>query len=555
MAHVDSDLLFVQFRQALVDCGQLYVSAGRLCADHHPELISRSPDEFVQLMTDLQKGLVVKVYITIVEADRRWSPAEQRLAEELFHHVWNKRLSGDSLRDAVKQVSRKSRELRWYSLIRPFAQLAPLRPRIADLETVVMRLANLIARAEGPPGPGETAFLRSLQEELDRHLRPLPLDGAGHTEEARAVGTKAVKTMRTEANQLRKHCQIQRDSDAGSSTAKTEPSREERLANALAQLDDLVGMESIKHEVRTLTSFLKVQQHRAGMDLPQTDISLHMVFTGNPGTGKTTVARIVAQIFGAMGILDKGHLVETDRSGLVAQYAGQTGPKSNKKVDEALDGVLFIDEAYSLIAEEASDPYGHEAVQAVLKRMEDDRSRLVVVLAGYPEPIDRLLRSNPGLASRFQRHLTFEDYRATELCRIFEFMCTTNHYVLPAETRAKLLWGFQWVYEAHDEYFGNARLVRNTFEDAIRRLANRVAGVTALTKELLTVLEPTDIQINAPAEMWERLNSANKRVRVHCEGCTSESVIPTEYLGRRVKCKKCEHRFIAAWGEPCDVLD
>src|SRR5438128_1209346 len=164
-----------------------------------------------------------------------------------------------------------------------------------------------------------------------------------------------------------------------------------------------------------------------------------MVFTGNPGTGKTSVARIIGRIFGAMGILAKGHLIETDRSGLVASYAGQTGPKTNKKIDEALDGVLFIDEAYSLVADSSEDAYGREAVQALLKRMEDDRQRLVIILAGYPEPMDALLRSNPGLSSRFSTNLAFDDYRPSELGRIFQSLCDKNRYQVPGATQAKLL--------------------------------------------------------------------------------------------------------------------
>ena len=191
----------------------------------------------------------------------------------------------------------------------------------------------------------------------------------------------------------------------------------------MAELDRLIGLANIKDEVRTLANFLKVQAKRKEAGLPTTELSLHMVFGGNPGTGKTTVARIVGKIFGAMGVLDKGHLIETDRSGLVAEYAGQTGPKTQKKIDEALDGVLFIDEAYTLIAAEGDDPYGHEAVQTLLKRMEDDRERLVVILAGYPVEMVALLRSNPGLSSRFSRQLDFVDYTPLELVQIFGQMC------------------------------------------------------------------------------------------------------------------------------------
>src|SRR5690606_32108788 len=152
--------------------------------------------------------------------------------------------------------------------------------------------------------------------------------------------------------------------------------------------------------IQTLTNFLKMQQQRQEAGLPNTTPSLHMAFVGNPGTGKTSVARIIAEIYGALGILDKGHLVETDRSGLVAEYAGQTGPKTNAKIDEALDGVLFIDEAYSLIDPSGQDQYGREAVQTLLKRMEDQRERLIVILAGYTDEMETMIRSNPGLSSR-----------------------------------------------------------------------------------------------------------------------------------------------------------
>jgi SpoVK/Ycf46/Vps4 family AAA+-type ATPase len=285
--------------------------------------------------------------------------------------------------------------------------------------------------------------------------------------------------------------------------------------------------------------------------LPTTNLSLHLVFGGNPGTGKTTVARIVGQIYGSMGVLSKGHLVETDRSGLVAEYAGQTGPKTNQKVDEALDGVLFVDEAYSLVAESGDDPYGREAVQALLKRMEDNRDRLVVVLAGYPEEMDRLIRSNPGLSSRFNTKLTFEDYSPGSLGRIFGGMCKTNHYVVTPTAQARLLLGFQWVYENRDKHFGNGRLVRNVFENAIRRLANRIAGIAPLTKETLTTLQAEDIVIEGvPVEHWQRLDEGIVQFSIACQGCQETTQVPAKYLGRKVRCKRCNSRFIAEWGEP-----
>jgi SpoVK/Ycf46/Vps4 family AAA+-type ATPase len=276
-----------------------------------------------------------------------------------------------------------------------------------------------------------------------------------------------------------------------------------------------------------------------------------MVFTGNPGTGKTTVARLIGRILGAMGILAKGHLIETDRSGLVASYVGQTAPQTNKRIDESLDGVLFIDEAYSLVPEKGDDPYGAEAVQILLKRMEDNRDRLVIVLAGYPEPMDRLIQSNPGLSSRFNRYFTFPDYTASEMCRIFHAMCRKNQYELPPPVRVKLLLGFQHLLGERDEHFGNGRLARNVFEQSIGRLANRISGIAPLTRELLTTFDPQDIAMDGvPDSIWNDLTSATRRFRLACPGCRQSITVRAEHLGRRIQCKKCSHAFTAEWAEP-----
>ena len=275
-----------------------------------------------------------------------------------------------------------------------------------------------------------------------------------------------------------------------------------------------------------------------------------MVFGGNPGTGKTTVARILGKVFGAIGVLKKGHLVETDRSGLVAEYAGQTGPKTNKKIDEALDGVLFIDEAYTLISAEGEDPFGHEAVQTLLKRMEDDRKRLVVVLAGYPVEMRALLRSNPGLSSRFSRNLEFIDYTPLEMAKIFGLMCNKNHYNLCPRTQVKLLVGIDYLFERRDRHFGNGRLSRNVFEHAIRRMANRIAEIPELSVEQLTILEPDDIEFKkVPAEVFENLEADSAlRFHIQCTECDFAKDIAQEFLGRSVRCPKYETDFAADWG-------
>jgi SpoVK/Ycf46/Vps4 family AAA+-type ATPase len=306
--------------------------------------------------------------------------------------------------------------------------------------------------------------------------------------------------------------------------------------------------------VRTLTNFLKLQRRRAEAGLPGTDISLHMVFTGNPGTGKTSVARILGKILGAMGILAKGHLVETDRSGLVAEFAGQTGPRTNAKISEALDGVLFIDEAYSLAVQDSQDAYGDEAVQALLKRAEDDRGRLVVILAGYPEEMDDLVKSNPGLSSRFNRVLEFDDYSPVELARIFAFHCAKNHYKLAAEARARLMLGVTELHRRRDKHFGNGRAVRNLFEHAVRRMANRIAELPHLDQEQLMRLDEADIEFRELPSEWHTtlaatLSTGEPQFRLVCPGCQHSKEAPGKFLGQKVRCPKCKQDFLAEWGE------
>jgi SpoVK/Ycf46/Vps4 family AAA+-type ATPase len=310
-------------------------------------------------------------------------------------------------------------------------------------------------------------------------------------------------------------------------------------------------LTAIKNEVRELTRFLRVQRQREQAGLPRTQVSLHTVFAGNPGTGKTSVARVLGEVFGALGIVKQGHLIEADRSDLVAGYAGQTAERTNKVIDKALDGVLFIDEAYSLVSDQGDDSFGHEALQILLKRMEDDRDRLIVVLAGYPEEMKRLLATNPGLASRFQRTFDFPDYTVAELCRIVQLFCDKNRYVLPPDTRARLILGFAYLLKFRDEHFGNGRLVRNVFEQAIRRLANRVADIAPLTQELLTRLEPCDIVLpGVPESIIGAEATRDLSVNIICAGCQHASKLKATNLGRRAQCKKCQLHFTADWGEP-----
>jgi hypothetical protein len=542
------------FKATLEECRKLYISSGQLCATQYPHLIDKSGDEFLQLMDDLHRALVLKIYVAVCEADRKWSQPERDMAVVLFEHLWHKRLVGEQLTATAREAASDSQKIKWYSVIRPFDRIAPLRERIGALETIVMRLANLIARADGELQETEAAVIRSIRDELHQHLPLVPNEKPTRHDQPTAASGQAIATMQKDAGEIRAATtpsagQAVPDS-GGACVRQAQPD----LQTVLAELDELIGLAPIKQEVRTLANFLKLERRRGEAGLVDTEISLHMVFTGNPGTGKTTVARIIGQIFAAMGVLKKGHLVETDRSGLVAGYAGQTGPKANAKIDEALDGILFIDEAYSLVAEDGQDAFGNEAVQAILKRAEDDRNRLVVILAGYPDEMKSLLDSNPGLSSRFSRVLEFGDYSPLELARIFGRLCEKNRYKLADGTRAKLMLGLTEMYRNRDRRFGNGRAVRNLFEQAIRRMANRIADLREITAEQLMLLEMDDIEFNGlPAESHlDAKSSGEWRFHVVCPKCLHESKAPGMFLGKRVRCPKCQTDFLAEWGEPVE---
>ena len=271
------------------------------------------------------------------------------------------------------------------------------------------------------------------------------------------------------------------------------PESEPTLEELLAELDGLCGLEQVKQDVKSLINLVKVRRLREEAGLPVPPMSLHLVFLGNPGTGKTTVARLLARLYHAIGVLPKGQLVEVDRSGLVAGFVGQTALKTQEVIQKAIGGVLFIDEAYALVNQDNGNDFGREVIEVLLKNMEDHRKDLVVIVAGYSQLMEKFIHSNPGLESRFNKYFYFEDYDGAQLFTILQSMCVKNGYILTPEGEALARRELMALYEDRDENFGNARDVRNLFEQAVARQSDRVARLEAPTREQLMALRPEDL--------------------------------------------------------------
>ena len=472
------------------DCGAALTAEHRYCASCGTrvevgvvELIDRTKRAWQQLqllassydaransasettiLKDLEAHMLVLVG-ALLFSDRNITPEEARIWNAIFAvFSWDRATVSQFLRDTIDKDA------------------------LADWQAP--ELLRKVAHDDCQTGARNVAQVLSLIEQIC--LDVAAVDGNTSDVESKLIYTFK-RTMRSEIDAVYSGRNLAPPRLAPPPTADGEEPVSEDFETVVSELQALVGLDAVKGDVMSLANLIRVRNLRIESGLKVQPISLHLVFSGNPGTGKTTVARLLGRIYCSLGVLKKGHVVEVDRSGLVAGFVGQTALKVQNVIEEALDGILFIDEAYALAREQGSD-YGREVIDTLLKAMEDQRDRLVVVVAGYTAPMETFLSSNPGLRSRFNKFIEFGDYSPGELELIFRRMAAGAGFLVPEPALHSMRELIAEKHAARDHAFGNARLVRNLFEKAQANHADRVAVIRMPSYRDLTTIEESDIR-------------------------------------------------------------
>lgn len=518
------EAVLAELAAAMQECRELYLSCVAAGAR------SAAARQLASSQDRLHRGLLAKIYSTIAEADGRWTYEEQRCVAMLLDHVGVAR-PAEELEQTARRVARQAARLDWSRLLRPFREIPLLCRRAADLETLILRIANLIAKADGVVAPAETAALHAMQAELR-----WPQRSPGGT-------TPAAADLADEED-LPWVGQI-----APRQKQSTRGGAEKLRADCLQRLDALVGLGDIKREIRQLAdwAYLQNQRRRAGLSYEPTD--LRFIFLGRPGSGKSLTAWRMSELLAVSGGLRFGQLVEVDGFDLVSRPPNAAAAMVKERFREALGGTLLVDHAAALLSADETAAGG--VLRILQQNLVAHADRLAVVLADPSERLLALLDRRAEWRPLFRRHWQFADYRAGELGRIFQFHCDRSHYQVTGAAQIKLLLGFDWQLRRNAEQFGAGHGVLRVFERAVQHLASRIAGITPLTKEVLTTFHDVDITfVGVPQRVFGSLADPRRLFTIHCPGCGSRNVVGPEWLGIRVECNRCRQRFLCAWGDP-----